>query len=153
MGRRSRIKQAYVPYWKWECYKSGMWFKVDKITEEEMLQKAIEFTGDHILYGAAMKEVVYLWNNTMKNHLTNQSINRRAFLGHCAVFYKLQIPEYIVRKAWKELTEEQRILADNVAEKTINEWELWYIRKLENTLSFGKKDVIKTGFQMKLQLD
>jgi hypothetical protein len=130
-----------------------MWFKVDKITEEEMLQKAIKFTSDHILYGSAMKEVVYLWNNTMKNHLTNMSINRRAFLGHCAVFYKLQIPEYIVRKAWKELTEKQRILADNVAEQTIREWELWYIRELENTSKLGKKDVIKTGFQMKLQLD
>lgn len=130
-----------------------MWSKVDKITETKMLVKAIEFTGDHVLYGKAMGEVIYKWENTMKNHLTNISLNRRAFLGHCAVFYKLQIPEYIVRLAWKELTEKQRILADNIAEKTIKEWELWYMRKLENTLSNGKKDVIKMGYQMKLQLD
>lgn len=37
----------------------------------------------------------------MKNFLTNSSINRKAYLGHCAVFYKLQIPEYIVRISWK----------------------------------------------------
>ena len=69
-----------------------MWSKVDKITESKMLETAIEFTGNHTLYGNAMRDVVYKWNNTMKNHLTNPSINRRAFLGHCAVFYKLQIP-------------------------------------------------------------
>jgi hypothetical protein len=130
-----------------------MWSKVDKITESKMLETAIEFTGNHTLYGNAMRDVVYKWNNTMKNHLTNPSINRRAFLGHCAVFYKLQIPEYIVRSAWKHLTEEQRRLADLEAETTIKEWELWYIRKLESMSNYGKKDVIKMGFQMSLQLE
>lgn len=129
-----------------------MWSKVDKQTEIELLKKAIEFTGDHILYGSAMKEVAFKWKNSMINFLTNKSINRRAYLGHCAVYYKLQIPEYIVRKAWKELTEKQRILADNVAEQTIKEWELWYIRKSMNILRNGKKNAIKTEYQMKLQL-
>ena len=89
----------------------------------------------------------------MENHLTNVSINRKAFLGHCAVFFKHQIPEYIVRKAWRNLTIKQQVLADNVAQQTIKEWELWYKRKLTNTLSCGKKDVIKMGYQMRLHLN
>ena len=129
-----------------------MWVKVDKETEKTYLQKAICFTGNHILYGKAMKEVVWQWENTMINHLTNKNINRRAFLGHCAVMYKLQIPEYIVRVAWKHLTNKQRFLADNEAQKTINEWELWYKKKLKTTLIYGKKGVIKMEFQMKLPL-
>lgn len=76
-----------------------MWFKVNKATEETMFSKAVEFTSNHKLYGAAMKKVVYSWNSTMTNHLTNKSINRKAFLGQCAVFYDLKIPEYIVRSA------------------------------------------------------
>lgn len=127
-----------------------MWSKVDKITEVEMLKTAIEFTGDHVSYGKAMNQVIYKWENTMKNNLTNQSINRRAFLGHCAVFYKLQIPEYIVRIAWKHLTEEQRRLADAKAENNIKEWELWYMKKLENMLVCGKKDATKKEYQTKL---
>ena len=104
------MKQVYIPYWKWECYKNGMWNKVDKKTESIMLETAIKFTGNHILYGKSMRNVVFKWFNTMENNLTNKSINRRAFLGHCAVFYKHQIPEYIVRKAWKELNnEDERI--------------------------------------------
>jgi len=147
------MKQVYKPYWKWECYNCGMWNKVDKSIEEKMLIDAIEFTGNHILYGKAMSEVIYKWSNTMENHLTNKAINRRAFLGHCAVFYRLQIPEYIVRNAWKYLTEKQRILADNEAEKNIKEWELWYMRKLINTSKNGRNAVTKKEYQMKLHFN
>jgi len=147
------VKRVYIKYWKWECYRSGMWRRVDNVTSDKMLYDAILFMENHIEYGNAMRNVIYKWNNTMINHLTNKSINRKAFLGHCAVFYKLKIPEYIVRKAWKHLTDKQRYLADNEAEKTIKDWEIWYIRKLENTLKHGKKGVIQKEYQMKLQLN
>lgn len=144
------MKQVYKPYWLWECYKSGMWNKVSVNEEKRMLRDAITFTGNHILYGKSMKEVAYSWHNTMENHLTNKSINRRAFLGHCAVFYKHQIPEYIVRKAWKHLSKKQQVLADNIAEQTIKDWELWYKIKSNNTSKHGKKGATKTEYQMKL---
>jgi len=150
MGRRTDIRQVNIPYWKWECYKSGMWTKVDKETEARMLLKAIEFTGDNVVYGKAMIEVSDKWKYSMINFLTNRSINRKAHIGHCAVFYKLQIPEYITRKAWKQLTEEQRILANLEAEKAIRRWELK--RKSINTLRIGKENAIQKGYQMKLQL-
>tara|TARA_R100000808_G_C2153197_1_gene163206 strand:+ start:5646 stop:6038 length:393 start_codon:yes stop_codon:yes gene_type:complete len=127
-----------------------MWNKVNSNSEIKMLDLAISFTGNHILYGKEMENVVFKWKNTMINHLTNKSINRKAFLGHCAVFYKHQIPEYITRKAWKHLTKKQQILADNVAHKIIKKWETMYMRKLNNTLNYGKKDVIKMGYQMNL---
>lgn len=111
-----KIKQRYVPYWEWEDYINGMWGK------DERLQEAIEFTGDHIKYGNAMKEVIEAWPRTMLNSLTNISINKRAFLGHCAVCYKLGICESTTRAAWKELTDQQRYDADKVAQETINNW-------------------------------
>lgn len=126
-----------------------MWSKVDN--EDELLKKAIEFTGDHSLYGKWMRVVVKEWKFTMLNHLSNKSINRRAFLGHCAVCYKLGIPEYITRKAWKFLNNEQRRLADLEAENTIKEWE--YTIKLNNTLKLGNQDVTQKEYQMKLQLN
>src|SRR6056300_526558 len=126
------MNQVYTPYTKWECYKNGMWSKVDVSSEQKMLQIAIDFTSDHVSYGSAMREVVFAWENSMINFLTNKSINRRAYLGHCAVSFKLGIPEYLVRMAWKHLTPKQQQLADLVAERTIKEWEIWYMRKLKN---------------------
>ena len=120
--RTATIKQVYIPYWEWEDYINGMWRKVPKEQELEMLIKAIKFTGNHIKYGGAMLEVSKKWPKTMLNSLTNQSINRRAFIGHCAVQYKIGIPEYITRMAWKQLTDKQRFLADDIAEKTIKHY-------------------------------
>lgn len=112
------IKQIYVPYWEWEDWINGMWKKGD----ETRLREAIEFTGDHVIYGNAMKEVITAWPRTILNTLTNPSVNKRAFLGHCAVCFKLGIAESVTRMAWKHLTDQQRYDADKVAQETINDW-------------------------------
>lgn len=141
--------RVYKPYWVWEDYKNGMWRKVDKNTEIVLLDMAIKFTGNHVLYGNAMSQVASSWKNTMLNSLTNTSINRRAFLGHCACQYKINCPEYVTRMAWRELTDKQRRLADLVAQKTIDKWEINY----KNTLKLGRKGATKVGYQMSLQLE
>lgn len=146
------MRQSYRPYWTWEDWLNGMWNKLPINQEEKMLIKALDFTSDHVKYGLAMSEVIEKWTNTMLNSLSNRSINRRAFLGHCAVSYKIQCPEYITRRAWKLLTNEQRELADLEAEKRIKEWEKTYINALMTMSENGKKDVTRTVFQMSLQL-
>lgn len=138
------MTQQYIPYWEWEDWIYGMWRKVHN--EDYFLKLAVKFTGDHVRYGSAMKEVVYAWPRTMVNSLTNPSINKRAFLGHCACCFKIKCPEYIVRRAWKLLTNEQRYLADKVAQETIDEWKIKYDSILPN----GNKGVILTAYQMRL---
>lgn len=69
-----------------------------------------------------MKEVVEAWPRTMLNNLTNPSINKRAFLGHCAVCFKLGITESTTREAWKLLTDQQRYDADKVAQEVVNDY-------------------------------
>jgi hypothetical protein len=121
-----------VPYWEWEDFKNGMWKKATKENESNLLLSAIEFTGDHIIYGEAMGEVIELWPKTMLNTLSNKSVNRRAFLGHCAVSYAIDCPEYITRQAWGMLTNKQRYDADLIAEKHIKHWEHEFQRKNRN---------------------
>lgn len=116
------MKRIYIPWDKWECHKNGMWRTLSKSEETEAIKKCIEFTGNHILYGNAMLDVIFEWPNSMLHFLSNPSINKRAYLGHCAVTYSIGIPEYITRLAWKELTENQRELADDIAQKTLNEF-------------------------------
>ena len=124
-----KIKQVYIPYWEWEDFINGMWRKIPKEQEPEMLKIAIEFTGSPIKYGNAMKQIIYEWPRTMLNTLTNLNVNRRAFLGHCACQFAINCPEYITRQAWHELTDMQRYLADKVAQQTIDKWCSEYERK------------------------
>lgn len=134
-----KIKRVYVPFWKWEDWQNGMWRKLRKDQEDLFLNIAIDFTSDWERYGSAMIEVVEKWKNTMLNNLTNVNSNRRAFLGHCACSYKLNLPEYIVRKAWGKLTEQQRIDADRVAQMVIDDW---VEKNKHKTNRLYKKDIV-----------
>jgi hypothetical protein len=114
--------RIYKPYYEWEDWINGMWRTVDKEQYSTYLSWAIDFTGDHVKYGKAMGLVIVRWENTMLHNLTNQSMNKRAFLGHCACCFDSGCPEYIVRDAWKILSDTQRELADNIAQKHIDNW-------------------------------
>lgn len=143
------IKQIFVPYWKWECYKSKMYNKISKEDEDIKKELCFNLMNDTKEFSRSMSDVVKLWNLTMLNHLSNKSLNRKAFVGQCACYYKHQIPEYIARQVWKSLTKEKSILANNEAIKHIKRWE--YKIKLNNILNYGNQDVIKREYQMKLQ--
>lgn len=88
-----------------------------------MLERAIEFTGNHVLYGAWMMRVIAEWPISCEHNLTDVSQNRRAWVGHAAVCLAIGIPEDVVREAWGSLTDEQRRLANLQADKAIKAWE------------------------------
>jgi hypothetical protein len=117
------MKRIYHHYKKWEDFKAGMWRKESKEYEERELPKIIEFTGDHEQYGQAMIEMVKRWKFGCEHNLTNQSLNKRAWVGHAACCFKFGWPEYLVRQAWNLLTNEQRYLANKKADLAILEWQ------------------------------
>ena len=97
-----------------------MWRRVNV---DEYLQKAIEFTGDHELYGRWMMRVVNEWPIACEHNLTDLTQNRRAWIGHAAVQMAINCPEHVTRAAWGYLTKEQQDLANGVADKAIEYWE------------------------------
>jgi hypothetical protein len=94
-----------------------------------MLPQTIEFTGDHIKYGLAMMRVIREWPITCEHNLTDNSINQKAFIGHCAVCLQLGIPEYITRMAWKYLSKDQQDKANERAQFAIDTWNLDFTSK------------------------
>jgi hypothetical protein len=115
------IKAIWHPYWKWEESKYNMWGTVEN--KEEYLNNAIEFTGNNELYGKYMGMVVDNWKYSCEHNLSKMNQNRRAWLGQAACALAMQCPEDIVRKAWGFLTDEQRRLANDHADKHIKRWE------------------------------
>jgi hypothetical protein len=115
------IKPQYHPYWLWEEIQFNMWGSVTD--RDSFLAKAIEFTGDHLLYGSFMGRVIREWKYSCEHNLSQRSQNRQAWLGHAACALGMECPEDIVREAWWKLTDEQRQLANNQADRYIKEWE------------------------------
>ena len=134
------MKQIWHRYVDWECYQRGMWDRRTPDEEAEMLDRAIEFTGDHVRYGEAMLRVIAEWPVTCEHHLTDTNINRRAWVGHAAVCIELGIPEHVTRAAWGHLTVEKQTAANRKADKAIKTWEAGHeavIRALINKLQFS----------------
>jgi hypothetical protein len=92
---KKKFKRVYHPYWEWEEVPHNMWGTVEN--KKEWVQRAIEFTGNHNLYGSYMMRVIQEWPISCENALTDSSLNRRAWVGHAAVALALQCPEDIVR--------------------------------------------------------
>jgi hypothetical protein len=90
---------------------------------DSYLKVAIEFTGNHKLYGNHMKNVIREWKHSCEHNLSNTTQNRRAWIGHAACAFAFACPEDIVREAWKHLTEQQQFDANRMADIAILEWE------------------------------
>jgi hypothetical protein len=112
---------CWHPFWKWEEVRHNMWGKVDD--RAAWLQKAIDFTGDHRLYGSWMRKVAESWDNSCSHHLTKMNTNRKPWIGHAAVAMAIGCPEDIVREAWGYLSQEQQDAANLEAQMAIEEWE------------------------------
>jgi hypothetical protein len=87
------------------------------------LKLAIEFTGDHVLYGRWMIAVAEKWKYSCEHNLTDTKQNRKAWIGHAACALAHGMPEDIVREAWSYLSQEQQDLANEKAEQAIAYWE------------------------------
>jgi hypothetical protein len=116
------MKRIYHPYKKWEDYNAGMWSAPSKADREKHFQRAIDFTGDADLYGSYMMRVVKEWRFACEHNLTNPSMNKLAWIGHCAACLAFRCPEYVTREAWGELTDEQRTRADAKAQEALDYW-------------------------------
>ena len=126
MHRLIKLERVYHPIDKWEEIGCNMW-GVTK-NAPKMLQDAIKFTGNAELYGSFMLKVIDLWPFSCENALTDNLLNQKAWIGHAACAMALSCPESITRKAWKELTDEQRYLANEQARAAIQKWKLSYIK-------------------------
>lgn len=117
------MTKIFHPYHLWEDFQNGMWRILEKTQEEAFLKNAIEFTGNHKLYGEWMLKVVNSWKFSCEHNLTNTSMNRRAWVGHAAACMAIDCPEYITRRAWWNLSKEQQDLANAQADEAIKIWE------------------------------
>lgn len=121
-----KLERVYHHYLDWEEIDHNMWGYVEDISG--WIDKAVKFTGDHNLYGRFMMRVIKEWPISCENALTDNKINRKAWIGHAAVALAIECPEHIVRLAWGKLTDEQRKLANEQADRAIRTWEDNYIK-------------------------
>lgn len=121
-----KIPQVYHRVQEWEEVTHNMWGKVTD--RNAYIQRAIQFTGNHIEYGRYMRRVCEEWPISTENAFTDPYLNHRAWVGHAACALAFNCPEDIVRQAWRFLTDEQKLLANKEASRAIADWRRAYIK-------------------------
>jgi len=130
------LPRVWHPYQEWEEVHYGMWSEVSE--RSDYLKWAVDFTGNHELYGYYMNRVADEWEVSCENALTDQNLNRKAWIGHAACALAGGCPEDIVREAWGKLTDEQRTLANRQADRAIRRWEERYAASIGLCPDVGK---------------
>ncbi len=121
------MKRLFEKYTEWEDYKNGM-YEMYKTEDEDLIRKSVYLLTNSVLFLEACKSVIKDWKITTSVHLTNNTINKKAWIGQASCNYLYKVPELLTRVAWGKLTKRQQETANQIAETVINS----YLNNLEN---------------------
>lgn len=132
-------KRIFHTYDKWECFKAGFYKDTHPtLSKEECENVYKEFFVNEKEFRKALDYVIKNWKNSCEHYLTNDSMNRIAWLGQAACCYAKGIPAAF-RAGFHLLTEKQQLKANNIALEYLNKWLVKYNFK-EVTLEQGLTD-------------
>lgn len=119
-------KQVFYNHCFWEKDHSRMWKKLNGEEKNYAIKQSFKVMSDAEKFYTAMIKVIREWPIVCEHNFTNNSQNRRAWLGHAACCIAVGSPEETTRIAWWKLTQKQRDDADEIAELIIEVWGKFY---------------------------
>lgn len=108
---------------KWECYRHGFYAErcPEGLTQDQGEDAYREFLADLSRFEASLQAVTAEWKFSCEHYLTNDRMNRVAWLGQACVAYSIGIPS-LCRGGYHRLSTEQRYAADQLALTYLNRW-------------------------------
>jgi len=109
---------------EWECYPAGFYDEhppSTDLTDDDCREIYAEFLKDPVAFEAALERVIREWPNSCAHYLTNQRMNRIAWLGQASVCIAHGIPSRY-RGGFNMLSDEEQERANLVALDALNKW-------------------------------
>jgi len=118
------MERIYHRYENWECFKAGFFRNVSGEEKQQLELKVVELFSNPEKTEYFMRRIIAEWINSSEHNLTNISLNRVAWLGQAACCFYAKIPYSITMNNWRNVPDDFKIIACNIAEKIIKEYEL-----------------------------
>ena len=77
-----------------------------------------------------MNKAIKEWFFSCEHNLTNNGLNKIAYIGQAACCLYGGIPSTITMEAWSKVPKEFQIIADSIAVEVLKDWENFHIRVL-----------------------
>lgn len=123
LGTPKDPKRVFHTWEKWECYRAGFYEErpPNGMTQDQGEEVYREFLADPAQFAAALEAVTTTWKYSCEHYLTNERMNRIAWLGQASVAQARGIPS-CCRGGYHRLTDDQKRAADALALEYLNKW-------------------------------
>lgn len=117
------MERIFHTWDKWECYPAGFYEtqppgKITKEEAENMYKNLLSNEGE---FAEVLSKIIVEWKHSCEHYLTNEKMNRIAWMGQAALAYRHNIPS-CCRGGYHRLSEDQQKKADEIALEYINKW-------------------------------
>lgn len=118
------MKRILHTWEKWECYPAGFYETKPPskgMTTEHCKAAYADFLKDRDRFARALDRVITEWKNSCEHYLTNERMNRIAWLGQAAMCIETRVSKFFCG-GYFLLSEDDRRLADLTALTGLNKW-------------------------------
>lgn len=117
------MTRIYHTWEKWECYPAGFYESQppSDMTAREAQDAYANFLRNVPQFESAMCRLIDEWPNSCEHYLSNDKMNRIAWLGQAAVCIALGIPHGF-RGGFNQLTQAEQQAANEAALRWLNAW-------------------------------
>lgn len=118
------MKRIYHTWDEWECYPAGFYENhplSGPVDDDEARDMYAAFLSDEDQFRAALQRVLAEWPNSCEHYLSNERMNRIAWLGQASACIALGLPARF-KGGFNRLDEAQQEAANQVALDALNQW-------------------------------
>lgn len=108
-------ERIYHPFNLWEDHKHGFYDNCSGEVKKEKLQKVVDFFNDPNKTYEFMERVLVEWKYSVEHNLTNNSMNKIAYLGQSAVCLCYSVPSTVTMEGWSLLSKDTQTTANSIA--------------------------------------
>lgn len=128
------MDRIYHTWDNWECYPAGFYSPKPPqkdMTSDQCKTAYADFLRDTPRFKLALLKVVNQWKNSCEHYLTNEKMNRIAWLGQASMCIETGISKYFCG-GFFQLTEDEQKEANETALWALN---IWLSSRGENELT------------------
>lgn len=118
------MKRIYHHFEKWEDWTFGFYNNCSGSEKKVKIEKVLEMFNSESLTTENMNRVISEWKYSCEHNLTNEAMNKIAYVGQAACCIYAEIPSGITMEAWSLLGSDVQNRADKIATSVISKWEL-----------------------------
>jgi hypothetical protein len=138
------MERVYHKWDAWECYRAGFYEShppTEGMTAQECRDAYGEFLRDLDRFRAGLEGVLADWPTSVEHYLTNERMNRIAWLGQAAMCHQTGIPRAF-RSGFMQLSADEQAAANALALEYLNRF---LVGRGESALTTVEEAASKTG--------